>query len=203
MAVINTSIVHAVDTVTLTGTATTITGVVLRRELEFSDIKIRPTNVTANIATEVNTPDYSANAIVSRQGLHTLGSSNYLVGGLITIRTSSTIDVDTGDEVRLSVAAAGLTSAQLEALTTGYAEGLIRSVSGDSISILIRGIVGTFVMPTGTQLISLVRIDHSDEHEPDFILMHNGPKGGFTQQITLPAGIYRVNGVVQKIITNG
>ena len=38
--------------------------------------------------------------------------------------------------------------------------------------------------------------------EPDYILLHNGPAGGYTQQAHLAMGTYRVNAVVTGIMTN-
>ena len=40
------------------------------------------------------------------------------------------------------------------------------------------------------------------DSDPDYILLHNGPAGGYTQQAQLAAGRYRVNSVVTGIMTN-
>ena len=39
--------------------------------------------------------------------------------------------------------------------------------------------------------------------DPDYILLHNGPKGGFSQELVLGAvdQIYRVNDVIEAVIT--
>ena len=41
--------------------------------------------------------------------------------------------------------------------------------------------------------------------DPDFIVLHNGPKGGFTQQLKFETGgaNFRTNAVVTAVITNG
>ena len=37
--------------------------------------------------------------------------------------------------------------------------------------------------------------------EPDVIILHNGPAGGFNQKVQLAPGTYAVNGVIQGILT--
>lgn len=43
----------------------------------------------------------------------------------------------------------------------------------------------------------------SGDNDPDFILLHNGPNGGFTQQFKPgAAGTFRTNAVVTAVITD-
>ena len=40
--------------------------------------------------------------------------------------------------------------------------------------------------------------------DPDYIVLHNGPKGGFTQELRVTgAANFRTNAVVTAVITNG
>ena len=40
------------------------------------------------------------------------------------------------------------------------------------------------------------------ENQNDYILLHNGPAGGFRQEYTGPAGLYHFNDVVRAVVTN-
>lgn len=39
--------------------------------------------------------------------------------------------------------------------------------------------------------------------DPDYIVLHNGPNGGFTQELKVGSGTFRTNAVVTAVITTG
>ena len=52
-----------------------------------------------------------------------------------------------------------------------------------------------------TNVTATIGSDH--DIDPDYILLHNGVNGGFSQQLLLEASeTYRVNSVVKAVITN-
>ena len=190
MAVIQVRKRHAVDTVDLPASARVI-GLVLRRELEFSDIKVRPTNVTANIATVVTSITIGT-AVQTVAGSFLLGVT--FTAGNIQRSTITNNPFRVGNEIRIG---------DNDTSGANTVDAVVTNVSGNVVTYRIENTNGTGVVsPTGTLFVSL--IEHDNDHEPNYILLHNGPAGGFRQELSIDAssgGIYRVNGVIEAVIT--
>ena len=175
---------HGVDVVTLPASSRVI-GVLLRENLQYTDTRVRPTNVTATIGTEIFVP---ATPSTTRFATFTIATATQIVGDEFSRDVTFTGGVlNAGDEIRITSAAG-----------TGVFDAVVTGRTGTNLHIRI-----TSIETAGTLggLVTLAFLAHDSDHEPDYILLQNGPKGGFRQELSVPAGLYRVNGVIKALIT--
>lgn len=182
--------------ISLTATETVI-GVILNREIQ-NNVKVRPTNVTAGIST---TPHVRVGAVQGNFSFTypAIGTPITVVG---TIRVDN-VDLD-GIEVGNIVTFNG--NGFTFSGATGFPiEGVVTSVTGGVLVAEIRRNTTTHTFSVTVTIgdnesITVLAPNGSDPI--DFILLHNGPKGGFKQNFRPEiAGSYRVNTVVGGVVT--
>ena len=170
-----------VEPATRTDTAEQKTsGVILAREIR-GGVKVRTTNTTAATSTEAQ------DTIASVSGV--LGTGN-----------ATTITAPTGQESHF-VPGRFIATQEDTGGTNPFVLRFYTVVSRNNRSVTIERIDGGSSVNIATGALPQDVLVYSGlDEDPDFILLQNGPKGGFSQNIGLAPGVYRVNDVVDGLI---
>ena len=179
-----------------------VSSVVLNQYIQNGDVKIRPTNVTATIDLtdhDLNDGQIATGVSISR------GSTGSLVVGSLSEDPRDIFNV--GQTVRVSGIPLGV--AGPPRVVTRYVGGNLTITAMTSDSITFGSVSpaqlgeqgGAPIIPTvGTERILVVESEDTSDHDIAIIL-HNGPSGGFTQQVRVTdTKGYPVNDVVKFVI---
>ena len=195
MAVRNASggVVHLLNT-------ETVIGVVLKRDIQ-NGVRVRPTNVTATID------------LTDHDGLGTIGAAvsiNAGATGTLTITTTGDLTsiFSVGEVIRIAGVPLGSTTPSRRVTRYVSGEAAIATISATTITFTVSPatfgeIGGLPIIPTIANE-NIVLTESSDEEATDlFIVLHNGPAGGFSQQLRVSeTKAYPCNDVIQSVITD-